>query len=38
MHEFTCCCNQLDCTQLKEFNESFEEVEDDALLAAGMNK
>ncbi|KAG1147914.1 hypothetical protein G6F37_005162 [Rhizopus arrhizus] len=38
MHEFTCCCNQLDCTQLKEFNESFEEVEDDALLAAEIGQ
>ncbi|EIE91577.1 hypothetical protein RO3G_16288 [Rhizopus delemar RA 99-880] len=38
MHEFACCCNQLDCTQLKEFNESFEEVEDDALLAAEIGQ
>lgn len=38
MHEFTCCCKQLDCAQLKEFNESFVKIKNDAFLAAEIGQ
>ncbi|KAG1445607.1 hypothetical protein G6F56_009855 [Rhizopus delemar] len=38
MHEFTCCCYQIDCIQLKRFNSAFSKLESDAILAAEIGQ
>ncbi|KAI7907673.1 uncharacterized protein BX663DRAFT_7505 [Cokeromyces recurvatus] len=35
---FYCCCNKLECPQLKVFNESFKKTEEDAFLAAEIGQ